>query len=50
MDDLYNPQANSNAVSQLASEPLLGDVEHFNVDNTIVREQIMAKIKRELED
>ena len=34
----------------MANEPLLGDVEHFNVDNTIVREQIMSKIKRELEE
>ncbi|CDW91345.1 histidine acid phosphatase family protein [Stylonychia lemnae] len=50
LDDLYNPHANSTAVSSIVNEPLLGDVEHFNVDNTIVREQIMNKIKKELED
>ncbi len=50
LDDLYNPNPNAAVANQIAHEPLLGDVENFNVDNTIVREQIMSKIKKELED
>lgn len=44
LDDLYNPNPLSN------TESLLGDNEHFNVDNNIVRENVRNKIKQEMED
>ena len=49
LDDLYSAN-NSSSLTPSSAEPILGDVEHFNVDNNIVREQVMAKIREEREE
>ena len=48
LDDLYSGSLNG-PVAVSANDPSVGDPEHFNVDNHIVREAVRSKLKQEFE-